>query len=433
MNQGHSPENYTSAAVTPSSSPYIFVFNPLSSSLLSPQLSFFIQPLQLFVPCCAPQPRLRLLNPAIRHGHEQLKTVSIRLESSTGSQSIDCYAIHTDAALIRLLICIIIMDRAQTPAFGLASSLEAMIETSLLATSLERRLTAAINQQLGSDGGSLEDRIAASVNAAFEQRHDSGALTALIQSHVSGGLDQRLGLLTSALDSRIQSVVDEAVQRRLGTALRAQVIFDVPSTQTASPPPSHHSSASQDPDRDCSSASFQHETVEHDDTAVLKQEMSYETETQSHTLANKYGTFLCELGNAAKFAEYKEHILCAKCGDPPDDAQVISCLHVYCAECLATLAFDALNRENDGITCFKCLQICIELEPCTSSFWKQPPLDALAPHCALLTSETCRSWLGDRILQQVDPEQARRYSQRSREEANEETNEHPGCVREERC
>lgn len=168
------------------------------------------------------------------------------------------------------------MDRAPTPAFGLASSLEAMIEASL-ATSLERRLTAALNQQLGSDGGSLEDRIAASVNAALEQRLGSGALDGLVQRQISGTLDQRLGLLNSTLDTRIQVAVDGAVQRRLGTALRAQVIFDGPLTQTSSPAPYQDSSSSWSLGRRTSSVPYQHETIEREDTATLKQETPHGT------------------------------------------------------------------------------------------------------------------------------------------------------------
>ncbi len=129
------------------------------------------------------------------------------------------------------------MDRAQTPAFGLASSLEAMIEASV-ATSLERRLMDALNQQLGSGAGKLEDRIEASVSTALEQRLSNGSLDALVQSQVSVALDQRFGSISATIDSKIQAAVDVAVQRPLGAALRAQIIFDVPSNKTFSPTPS---------------------------------------------------------------------------------------------------------------------------------------------------------------------------------------------------
>jgi hypothetical protein len=460
------------------------------------------------------------------------------------------------------------MDRAQTPAFGLASSLEAMIEASL-ATSLERRLMDALNQQLASGAGELEDRIQASVSTALEQRLSNGSLDALVQSQVSAALDQRLGSISATIDSKIQAAVNVAVQRRLGAALRAQIIFDVPSDKIFSPPPSHDSGRRL-------STSYQHNTIEREDTATLKQETESgahnpdigavkpadafiqeepggsslfggtnaddktcsvrkkpsvmeqlvapivekeslpsadiaqigaqsveeqsvveqiiapvmekealpsaknshveqvptpivgkeslpsannsgtnpektyhvattsarvrkeipkkpeylpgmgirfppwrpaleeereeisvdhvveegdplfveqdETETETEaaesmpstpaegqadamqarlpaskgrSLSNNFANLLCELGKGAKVAEFKERTLCAKCGDTPDDAHVISCLHVYCEECLAAMAYEASSTAKDEIACVKCLTITTEAEPCS--------------------------------------------------------------------
>ncbi|KAK4696310.1 hypothetical protein P7C71_g1587, partial [Lecanoromycetidae sp. Uapishka_2] len=167
------------------------------------------------------------------------------------------------------------MDRAQTPAFGLASSLEAMIESSL-ATSLERRLTSALNQRLGLDGSSLEDRISALVNVAVEQRLGSGTLNSLIQGQLSGILDQRFGHLTAVLDSRIRFAVDAAIQHRLGTSVRAQITFDVPLQQTVSPALSQDRTTSLSLGSDTSTVPCQYHTVERDGSATVNQQIEHE-------------------------------------------------------------------------------------------------------------------------------------------------------------
>lgn len=93
------------------------------------------------------------------------------------------------------------MDRANAPAPGLISSLEAMIEASVL-SALERRL------------GPSDDSLSEQIKAAVEN-----------------ALDHRLALMQTEVNARVNSTVSAAVERRIGTVgstLEAQIVFRVP-------------------------------------------------------------------------------------------------------------------------------------------------------------------------------------------------------------
>ena len=164
-------------------------------------------------------------------------------------------------------------DRDQTPAFGFASSLEAMVAASMT-TSIEGRISKALDQQLTARISTLEDRIRVSVNAMFEQRLNFASLDGIIQSHLSKALEKENRLLSASLETKIHAAVDTAVQRWLGNPLRAQIILNVPVKQIESPTPSHGSSTLLGLSRSHSMSVFPYlYTTERDDNAALKQEV----------------------------------------------------------------------------------------------------------------------------------------------------------------
>jgi len=447
------------------------------------------------------------------------------------------------------------MDRDQTPAFGLASSLEAMIEASL-ATSLERHLTAALSQQLETGDSALQDRINASVDAAFQTRIGSATLDSRLEALIVSAFEKHLGRLVATLESPIEAAVSAAIQRRLGNGLSARIFFDVPQLQGLRVATSQNVPTSPRFNDRTTSVSDQHETIEREEPGTLKQEAKSgteadgteimkaadtsteeafhsrfssfvgtsarpvkressvfeqvvaptgekeslptanipkidtkksdvavppgrahketpkkpkilrgmgiqfplnhplpseeevsvssdhisgddtslfveqddETETETvdsvrstpakrkadamqvrlpvsrdRTLSNRYGNLLCELRNGARSAEFKQRTSCAKCLDEPDDAHVVSCLHVYCEECLAALAYDASATDKDEIACLKCLEVCTEAEPCSG----------LLAEFTKIQMPTIEGTNAKRVSKEAPPEPAKKSKKRT--------------------
>jgi len=82
------------------------------------------------------------------------------------------------------------------------------------------------------------------------------------------------------------------------------------------------------------------------------------------TLMVRFGKFLKELKKRSNWNELRERSLCHTCGQPPEDPYVTSCMHVYCEECLHTLAYDASKRDLDHTPCGKCGTIYKESVSC---------------------------------------------------------------------
>ncbi|KAL6719078.1 hypothetical protein ACLMJK_003313 [Lecanora helva] len=80
----------------------------------------------------------------------------------------------------------------------------------------------------------------------------------------------------------------------------------------------------------------------------------------------KFRKYLRQLKSSSKWAELKERSLCHKCSAPPDEPWLSSCLHLYCHECLLTMAHEAAANNQDSSTCVACNEVFSESHPCTS-------------------------------------------------------------------
>ncbi len=62
--------------------------------------------------------------------------------------------------------------------------------------------------------------------------------------------------------------------------------------------------------------------------------------------------------------DLKNRSLCHKCRDSSDEFWVISCLHVYCRECLNALIYEVIKRDEEQTACLDCNSIYIESRSC---------------------------------------------------------------------
>ena len=82
-------------------------------------------------------------------------------------------------------------------------------------------------------------------------------------------------------------------------------------------------------------------------------------------LAAKFGKYLGDLKMNKKWSQLRLRTLCQRCGEPPVDPLVTSCLHVYCEECLQSMALDAAAKGHDHTSCMQCETIYSKSESCS--------------------------------------------------------------------
>lgn len=81
-------------------------------------------------------------------------------------------------------------------------------------------------------------------------------------------------------------------------------------------------------------------------------------------LAAKLGSLLKTLKANSNWSKLSACTHCQICGEPPESAMVMSCLHVYCQECLEGLANKASAQDRDATACEKCGVVFTGAEPC---------------------------------------------------------------------
>ena len=86
---------------------------------------------------------------------------------------------------------------------------------------------------------------------------------------------------------------------------------------------------------------------------VVEQPEDFE-EVQTGELAAQLGRCLKSLKSKSNWAELRTLGQCHFCGEPPENAMVTSCLHVYCGECLQGMANSASAKDQDKTACLKC-------------------------------------------------------------------------------
>lgn len=85
---------------------------------------------------------------------------------------------------------------------------------------------------------------------------------------------------------------------------------------------------------------------------------------QGAALIFKFRKYLRQLKSSSKWTELKERSLCHKCSGPPDDPWITSCMHMYCNECLRSMAYDAAANDQDATPCVACNEVFTESHPC---------------------------------------------------------------------
>ena len=68
----------------------------------------------------------------------------------------------------------------------------------------------------------------------------------------------------------------------------------------------------------------------------------------------RFRKYLRALRDSSKWEELQHRSLCHKCGVPPEEPWVTSCMHVYCKECLNNMSYEAAKRNEDRVKCRAC-------------------------------------------------------------------------------
>ena len=88
-----------------------------------------------------------------------------------------------------------------------------------------------------------------------------------------------------------------------------------------------------------------------DSTANDEDEEDENDTEQGAKLIFKFRKYIRHLRASSKWEEVKDRSTCHKCGEPPDDPWITSCMHVYCGECLRLLGYEAASNDEDRATC----------------------------------------------------------------------------------
>ena len=78
----------------------------------------------------------------------------------------------------------------------------------------------------------------------------------------------------------------------------------------------------------------------------------------------KFRKLLRSLKEGDKWAELKDRSRCHRCKLPPDEPMLTSCMHLYCAECLRAMSYEASEMDQDHTKCLKCNEAFTGASPC---------------------------------------------------------------------
>ena len=81
-------------------------------------------------------------------------------------------------------------------------------------------------------------------------------------------------------------------------------------------------------------------------------------------LAADFGKYLRDLKTNKKWWQLRLRTVCQRCGEPPVDPLVTDCFHIYCEECLLSMAHDAAAKGHDHTACMQCETIYSKSESC---------------------------------------------------------------------
>lgn len=83
-----------------------------------------------------------------------------------------------------------------------------------------------------------------------------------------------------------------------------------------------------------------------------------------HGLTYNFSRYLNGLRNSEVFDEITRRTRCAACKQPPSEAMVTSCHHVYCHDCLNELAASAHRKLREQVQCIECGIVFHDARPC---------------------------------------------------------------------
>ena len=101
-----------------------------------------------------------------------------------------------------------------------------------------------------------------------------------------------------------------------------------------------------------------------DSTAEDEDEAGEDDTEQGAKLIFKFRKYIRQLRASSKWEEMKNRSTCHKCGEPPDEPYITSCMHMYCYECLRIMASEAAANDEDRTTCEACGEVFDESQPC---------------------------------------------------------------------
>lgn len=79
----------------------------------------------------------------------------------------------------------------------------------------------------------------------------------------------------------------------------------------------------------------------------------------------RFRKYLRALRDSSKWEELQNRSLCHKCGAPPEEPWVTSCMHVYCKECLNNMSYEAAKNNQDRVACRACATVFTGSSECT--------------------------------------------------------------------
>lgn len=84
----------------------------------------------------------------------------------------------------------------------------------------------------------------------------------------------------------------------------------------------------------------------------------------SEGLLRRFQKYLRSLFTNLETTEYSKRSTCSRCGAPPEDPYLTSCMHVYCHECILVVANQAAETNEEGARCLECNTVYTSTMPC---------------------------------------------------------------------
>ena len=83
-----------------------------------------------------------------------------------------------------------------------------------------------------------------------------------------------------------------------------------------------------------------------------------------HGLTYNFGKYISNLAASDAFEIIEDRSLCSACRQPPVDAHITSCFHIYCYTCIEELQHYAARNGKESATCTECGVDYTGVEPC---------------------------------------------------------------------